>query len=103
MCALRVNELTGLWGPAAPLGPVVASLVPRCALLPAPTPRLRRAARVSASFRAIPHSDQTVSLRKRVAISAGRFVVRAGRGGRADRRWFVRSARRDAELAEADG
>src|SRR5437773_7008042 len=34
-------HLSGLWGPAAPLGPVVAALVPRCALLPAPTPRLR--------------------------------------------------------------
>src|SRR6266436_4721690 len=32
---------SGLWGPAAPLGPVAAPLVPRCALLPAPTPRLR--------------------------------------------------------------
>src|SRR6266567_2897141 len=34
---------SGLWGPAAPLGPVVAPLVPRCALLPAPTPRLNEA------------------------------------------------------------
>src|SRR6266581_6221045 len=32
----------------APLGPVVAPLVPRCALLPAPTPRMRsRCARFS--------------------------------------------------------
>src|SRR5260370_42249745 len=31
----------GLWGPAAPLGPVAAPLVPRYALLPAPTPRVR--------------------------------------------------------------
>ena len=40
--AIRIWERTcsGLWGPAAPLGPVVAPLVPRCALLPAPTPRL---------------------------------------------------------------
>src|SRR5260221_14068861 len=33
------RSASGLWGPAAPLGPVVAPLVPRCALLPAPTPR----------------------------------------------------------------
>src|SRR5437762_782751 len=38
-----------LWGPAAPLGPVVAPLVPRSALLPAPTPRLRRAVRMGAT------------------------------------------------------
>src|SRR5260370_604802 len=38
---LRARSVSGLWGPAAPLGPVVAPLVPRCALLPAPTPRLR--------------------------------------------------------------
>src|SRR5260221_7000415 len=37
--ALRAIASFGLWGPAAPLGPVVAPLVPRCALLPAPTPR----------------------------------------------------------------
>src|SRR5436309_3612977 len=37
----RADYLSGLWGPAAPLGPVVAPLVPRCALLPAPTPRVR--------------------------------------------------------------
>src|SRR4030081_654542 len=40
------NASFGLWGPAAPLGPVVAPLVPRCALLPAPTPRRGRASRV---------------------------------------------------------
>src|SRR5437762_8224920 len=34
-------HLSGLWGPAAPLGPVAAPLVPRSALLPAPTPRVR--------------------------------------------------------------
>src|SRR5258708_10267596 len=39
--ALRARSASGLWGPAAPLGPVVAPLVPRCALLPAPTPRVR--------------------------------------------------------------
>jgi hypothetical protein len=38
--ALRASAFSGLWGPAAPLGPVAAPLVPRCALLPAPTPRL---------------------------------------------------------------
>src|SRR5216683_3008846 len=32
------SALSGLWGPAAPLGPVAAALVPRFALLPAPTP-----------------------------------------------------------------
>src|SRR6267143_4508710 len=39
--ALRARSASGLWGPAAPLGPVAAALVPRCALLPAPTPRMR--------------------------------------------------------------
>src|SRR5438874_6315993 len=38
--APRDRSASGLWGPAAPLGPVVAALVPRFALLPAPTPRL---------------------------------------------------------------
>src|SRR5438552_17706255 len=39
--ALRAGALSGLGGALrAPLGPVVAALVPRCALLPAPTPRL---------------------------------------------------------------
>ncbi len=33
------GSCSGLWGPAAPLGPVAAALVPRFALLPAPTPR----------------------------------------------------------------
>src|SRR6266851_444425 len=38
--ALRASTLSGLGGALrAPLGPVVAPLVPRCALLPAPTPR----------------------------------------------------------------
>src|SRR5260370_28699262 len=36
-----MRTYSGLWGPAAPVGPVVAPLVPRCALLPAPTPRMR--------------------------------------------------------------
>src|SRR6266851_561220 len=40
--ALRASTLSGLGGALrAPLGPVVAPLVPRCALLPAPTPRMR--------------------------------------------------------------
>src|SRR5216683_1237395 len=34
-----IRTYSGLWGPAAPLGPVAAALVPRFALLPAPTPR----------------------------------------------------------------
>src|SRR5207245_3077063 len=39
--ALRASALSGLGGALrAPLGPVVAPLVPRCALLPAPPPRL---------------------------------------------------------------
>src|SRR5437879_1840739 len=39
--ALRASALSGLGGALrAPLGPVVAPLVPRFALLPAPTPRL---------------------------------------------------------------
>src|SRR5207253_7432576 len=39
--ALLGNE-SGLGGALrAPLGPVAAPLVPRCALLPAPTPRVR--------------------------------------------------------------
>src|SRR6266851_4239855 len=40
-CTLLRRALSGLWGPAAPLGPVAAALVPRSALLPAPTPRLK--------------------------------------------------------------
>src|SRR6266851_7938192 len=36
----RARSASGLWGPAAPLGPVAAALVPRFALLPAPTPRM---------------------------------------------------------------
>src|SRR3979411_1933101 len=36
-----VSRFAGLGGALrAPLGPVVAALVPRCALLPAPTPRM---------------------------------------------------------------
>src|SRR5258707_2620597 len=38
---LRARTSSGLGGALrAPLGPVVAPLVPRCALLPAPTPRM---------------------------------------------------------------
>src|SRR3981189_3800850 len=38
----RIRTSSGLGGALrAPLGPVVAPLVPRCALLPAPTPRVR--------------------------------------------------------------
>src|SRR5260370_28960578 len=40
--SLAFARIPGLGGALrAPLGPVVASLVPRCALLPAPTPRMR--------------------------------------------------------------
>src|SRR6476646_5144946 len=45
--ALHGGTYAGLGGALrAPLGPVAATLVPRFALLPAPTPRMRRAARV---------------------------------------------------------
>src|ERR1700716_608223 len=47
--ALRACSYSGLWGPAAPLGPVVAPLVPRCALLPAPTPCVRAVRRRNAA------------------------------------------------------
>src|SRR6266568_4015259 len=46
--ALRASAYSGLGGALrAPLGPVVAPLVPRCALLPAPTPRLIGGDRIS--------------------------------------------------------
>ena len=53
--ALRATALSGLGGALrAPLGPVVAPLVPRCALLPAPTPRMMGfARRVPCRFRKV--------------------------------------------------
>src|SRR5216683_1846000 len=66
----------------APLGPVVAPLVPRCALLPAPTPRmmgLRQLCTFQIPKRCTTRRDETF----RVAVSAlrafrGRLARRGG-------------------------
>src|SRR5437016_5011024 len=73
----RAESLSGLGGALlAPLGPVVAPLVPRSALLPAPTPRLRtRFARLLRAYGAIPTFFAIGRVRDRVSCAIGQPMV----------------------------